>query len=220
MKHPTKHVVLMILVCTLVSLSFACLATAQSTLVKAEASSAEPQIGDTLTVTVKVANAQNLFGVDVTLNWDPSVLELTKATPQLGVESHSGGVLHESTTYPIEIVDNTGTQSSGEYHLAATSTGSSTSAFSGDGTIVTLTFTVTSAGQTGLCFGDVEFSVRSGSEMDLVTPQTEVTTVNAVPEFPALIVVGLAATVVTAVVISTKLLQNKASFSAKAAPAF
>ena len=145
----TSKVVITILICILVSLNVTSIVSAQSTVVKAEASASQPNVGDTLTVNVKISNVQNLFGVDVTLNWNPSVLTVVSATSQLGVESHSGGVLHETSSYPLEVVDDTASQSTGEYHLLATSTGSA-SPFSGSGTIATVTFNVASAGPTGL----------------------------------------------------------------------
>ena len=129
MKNPTKlasTVFLALLICTVIAVSFFSVVSAQNTVVKAEASTIEPKVGDVLTVYIKISNAQELFGVDVTLSWNPSVFKVIAATPQLGVESHSGGVLHESSTYPIEIDSNNVSQLDGQYHLLATSTGSST----------------------------------------------------------------------------------------------
>ena len=221
MKNPTKttsKIILAILVCTLVSLSVIYTASAQSTVVRAEASSTQPHVGDTLTVNIIISGAQNLFGVDVTLNWNSSTLDLVSATPQLGVESHSGGVLHESSTYPIDVLENTASQSDAEYHILATSEGSSTPAFSGGGTIATVTFTVTSAGATGLALNDVELSIKGS--VDVVNPSTSVDSVTPVgsnvsptpiiPEFPTtLIIVILIAFATATVAISTKLLKNK-----------
>src|SRR5512133_3585505 len=115
MGKDNKTIVFTFLLLSLLSTVFVFGAAAQATVIKAEASASQPHIGDTLTVNIKISNAQNLYGVDVTLNWNPSVLKLTSATPQLGVESHSNGVLHESSTYPIDVEDNT--QGDGEYHL-------------------------------------------------------------------------------------------------------
>ena len=214
MKNPTKStskIVLAILVCTLVSISFIYTASAQSTVVKAEASASQPKVGDTLTVYIKISDAQNLFGVDVTLNWNSSTLKLVSATPQLGVESHAGGVLHESSSYPIEVVNNDASQSSAEYHLLATSTGSTTPAFTGSGTIATVTFTVTSVGSTGLALEDVELSeLATDRTVNLVTPSTSVDSVNPIiPEFPTtIIIVILIALATVTVVVSTKLLKT------------
>src|SRR5665648_189244 len=152
MKNPSKltpKIVLPFIVCMLVSFFFVSCVSAQGTIVKAEASTTHPHVGDTLTVNIKISGVQNLFGVDVTLNWNPSVLSIISATSQLGVESHLGGVLHETSNYPIEVVDDIASQSTGQYRLLATSTGSA-SPFSGSGAIVTLTFRVTNPGSTGL----------------------------------------------------------------------
>lgn len=217
MKNPTKttsKIIIAILVCTLVSFSLVFCVSAQNTIVKAEASTSQPHLGDTLTVNIKVSDAQNLFGVDVTLNWNPSVLKLVSATPQLGVESHSGGVLHESSSYPIEIVNNDASQTSGQYHLLATSTGSVTPSFSGSGTIATVTFNVTSIGSAGLTLEDVELSeLATDRNVNLVTPSTSVDSVNPViPEFPIATIIVLLVVLVTATVaISTKLLKNRAT---------
>jgi len=181
MKNPIKLIILAVLVCTIVSTFFGPFVSAQSTLVKAEASNIQPHVGDILTINIKISDAQNLFGVDLTLHWNPSTLTLVSSTHQLGVESHAGGVLHESSSYPVDVVNNDASQSSGEYHLLATSTGSTTPAFTGSGTIATITFTVTSTGATGLALNDVELSqFASDGTIDLVNPSTSVDLVTPV----------------------------------------
>jgi hypothetical protein len=203
---PASIIVFTFLLISLVSWGFVFGASAQTTLVKAEASASQPHVGDTLTVNVKISDAQNLYGVDVTLNWNPSALKLISATPQLGVESYSNGVLHESSAYPVDVEVNSQT-GDGEYHLLATSTGSSTPSFSGSGTIVTLQFNVTNAGATGLAL-DVELSQRtSDGQVSLVEPSTTVDSVNTViPEFPVItVVVGLAIAAGVTILIATKL---------------
>jgi hypothetical protein len=176
---------------------------AQSVAVNAEASASQPQIGDTLTVNIKLSNAQDIYGLDVTLNWNPSVLKATSVTPTLGVESNPQGVLHESSTYPIEIEDNT--QTEGQYHLLATSTGSSTPPFSGSGIIVTLQFNITSLGDTGLTL-DAELAQRpSSGQVSLVVPSISVDTVNVViPEFPTFALVAFMAIAAASTLIITK----------------
>jgi hypothetical protein len=181
MKNPIKLIMLAVLVFALISICFVNSALAQSTMVRTEASTSQPRVGDTLTISIKISDAQNLFGVDVTLDWNPSVLTLVSATPQLGVESHTGGVLHESSSYPVDVVSNDASPSDGEYHLLATSTGSTTPAFTGSGTIATVTFTVTSTGTTGLALNDVELSqLASDGTINLVNPSTSVDSVTPV----------------------------------------
>ena len=153
---------------------------------KAEASTSQPHVGDTLTVNIKISNVQNLFGVDVTLNWNPSVLSVVSATSQLGVESHSGGVLHETSSYPIEVVDDIASQSIGEYHLLATSTGSA-SPFSGSGTIATVTFKVTSSGSTGLTLAsELSDHPAAGGTANLIVHSDTADSVTAVASEPSI----------------------------------
>jgi hypothetical protein len=180
-KNPIKLIMLAVLVFSIVSICFVHSASAQGTLVKAEASTSQPHVGDTLTISIRISDAQSIFGVDVTLDWNPSTLKLVSSTPQLGVESHAGGVLHDSSSNPIDVVNNNASQSDGEYHLLATSTGSTTPAFTGTGTIATVTFTVTSTGATGLELNDVELSqLASDGTINLVNPSTSIDSVTPV----------------------------------------
>lgn len=226
MNNPSKatsKIVMAILVFMLFSLCLVYTVSAQSTVVNAEASISQLHVGDTLTVYIKISNVQNLFGVDVTLDWNPSVLKLVSPTPQLGVESHPSGVLHESSTYPIEVVNNNASQSDGEYHLLATSTGSTTAAFSGTGTIATLTFTVTSTGPIGLeLSSELSDKAATGGTANLIDHTDTVDSVNAViPEFPTITVTIVLVLLATAsIVLSAKLLKNRANLSIKKATNF
>ncbi len=182
MKNPMSKIVAAALFCTIIFFNSVVAVSAQGIMVKAEASASQPNIGDNLTVAITLSNAQNVFGVDVSLDWNPEVLQLVSATPQLGVESHPGGVLHESLEYPIDIVSNDASQDIAEYHLLATSTGSSTPGFSGSGIIATVTFTVKTTGSTGLVLDGVELAIKGNVEV--VTPSTSVDYINPIPEFP------------------------------------
>ncbi len=200
-------IVLMTLFISIVSISAFQVASAQGVMVKAEASASQPKVGDTLTVNIKLSNAQDIYGLDVTLDWNPQVLTAISVTPQLGVESNPQGVLHESQTYPIDVEDNT--QTAGQYHLLATSIGASTPSFSGSGTIAVIQFNVTSLGDTGLAL-DAELSQRpSGGQVSLVTPSTSVDTINVViPEFPAVALVFVALAAASVMLAATKLRKN------------
>lgn len=212
MKNPTKQIIILFLICTLASLCFAYTVSAQSTVVKAEASASQPHVGDTLTVNIKISNVQNLFGIDLTLNWNTAVLRFVTTTSHLGVESHPDGVLHETSSYPIDVLDDTPSQSTGEYHLMATSQGSSTPSFSGSGTIVTVTFSVTSAGPTGLSLeSELSDKAASGGNANLIDHTDTVDTVNGViPEFPTTTTIAILITIATAAIaLSTKLIKNR-----------
>ena len=199
-----KIVFFAILVISLLSPCLVYGASAQGTIVSAQASTNQPKVGETLTVTIKISNAADLYGLDVTLSWNSSVLKAVSATNTLGVESHSNGVLHESSSYPIAVEDDA--ISTGQYHLLATSTGSHTTSFNGAGTIATVEFNVTGTGATGLAL-DAELSVRSpDGEVSLATPTTNVDSAIAVPEFPmTALVVGLIVAATASVIVGTKL---------------
>jgi hypothetical protein len=202
----TKHGKIVLLAVLVISLLSPCLvyaASAQGTALSAQASTNQPKLGETLTVTLKISNAADLYGLDVTLSWNSSVLKAVSATNTLGVESHSNGVLHESSSYPIAVEDDT--ISTGQYHLLATSTGSTTASFTGAGTVATVEFNVTGTGAAGLVL-DAELSVRrSGGEVSLVTPTTNVDSAIAVPEFPrTALVVGLIVVAAASVILVIK----------------
>jgi hypothetical protein len=151
---PNKIVAL--LVCALLSFCLIASVSAQSsTTVDAQASTSQPQVGSTLTVTLKISSVQNLAGIDTTLQWTPSVLSLTNVVLNLG-DSHSNGVLHGSNlNYDSDNLSSgdiyvSETKVSGSYNLVAQSVGQSTPGFTGSGTIATLTFNVINTGSAGL----------------------------------------------------------------------
>jgi hypothetical protein len=101
------------------------------------------------------------------------------------VESHSGGVLHE--TLPdaaVYIVENNISQEAGEYHLVATSVAPAPS-FNGSGTIATITFTVLSTGRTALILSS-ELADYNPEGSNPINHEDVSGTVEAlIPEFPA-----------------------------------
>jgi hypothetical protein len=201
-------VAIVVLILCLVSPCLVYVVSAQSPSVTAEASSSQLKVGDSLTVTVKISDAVDLYGLDVTLSWNGAILEAVSAASALGVESNPNGVLHESSANPISVEEDS--VNAGQYHLLATSTGSSTPSFSGSGTIATIEFTVAGSGSADLAL-DVELSTRdTAGEISLVTPTTTVTSVNTViPEFPATaLVLALAVAASAAVIITAKKLHK------------
>jgi hypothetical protein len=242
MKNPIKStfkITFAILLCILFTFFFVNSVFAQGTVVKAETTTTQSYVGDTLTITIKISNVINLFGVDVTLSWNPSVLSVISATSQLGVESHSGGVLHETSSYPIEVVDDIASQSTGEYHLLATSTGSA-SAFSGSGTIATLTFRVVNPGSTRLALiSELSDHPAAGGSANLIdhtdtadsvtafvsgpsaspTPTTSTETSptphpsTSIPEFSNIAIITIFIVLTASIVtISTKILKKQGQF--------
>jgi hypothetical protein len=165
------------------------------------------RVGQTLTVNVTVSNVQNLFGLDVTVNWNTSALQILSVSDRLGVESYNGGVLHITPDYPINVAVNDTSQEKGEHHLAATSQGSATP-FDGLGTITSLTFNVTSSGQSTI---NVVSELADHPTPDETTseliPHTDVNcTVNAaqIPEFPQMVFLMTCALIAMATLLLVK----------------
>lgn len=90
----TKRRITFVLVFALLASSLLCVVSAQNTAVKATSSSSQPHVGDTITVKLTISNVQDLGGVDISLNWNSSVLTLSNVDLNLGVENHPDGVLH------------------------------------------------------------------------------------------------------------------------------
>jgi len=119
------------------------------TLVKVDPYTSSTNIGETFTVNITIVDVQNLYGVEVTLCWNASILQVISLNLRLGVESHPDGILHELPSAPILIMENNLIQEQGKYRLAATSTAPAPS-FYGSGNIVRITFNVTNFGSSKL----------------------------------------------------------------------
>ena len=180
--------------------------------VSAVPSSSTPLLGETFTVNITIGNLQNLYAIDVTLRWNASVLQVLNVNSRLGVESHPDGVLHENLpNFPIEILEDTLSQETGEYHIAATSVNPAPS-FSGSGNVAIITFNVTALGRSGL---ELESELAEYPASDEPANFIEHTVVNGsvdvIPEFPSIIAVALLLVLVTtAVVFSKKRLKHAA----------
>jgi hypothetical protein len=137
-KFPIE-VLSLVTICLLLSPILA-VSSQMSTVVAVSPSTVSAHLGESFNVTVSLSNVQNLYGLEVILNWDVAVLRVSKVDVRLGVETYSDGVLHESSSSPpIFIAENNLTQTEGEYSLVATSMAPASS-FSGSGNIVRLTF--------------------------------------------------------------------------------
>ena len=118
-----------------------------NTIVKVQPSETEVRVGETFSISVVIESVENLYGLDVTLRWNSSVLEFQSVDLHLGVESHPGGVLHEDSGAEIYIAENNASEA--EYVLAATSVGPASS-FNGSGTVFSISFKAMGAGQSSL----------------------------------------------------------------------
>jgi hypothetical protein len=178
---------------------------ATGTTVSSIPSTATPALGETFTVNITVSNVQNLYGVDVALSWNASVLQVLNVDLRLGVESHPDGVLHEILPdTEIDVVENDVSAEAGTYHIAATSVNPAPS-FSGSGNIAVLTFNVTKLGQTGLTL-ETELAdyPASGETANLIEHTNNAGAISVIPEFPALITFVLLLALATAAVAFSK----------------
>jgi hypothetical protein len=199
-KLKTAKILLLILFATLLSFSLIQLAFSQSsskTTVAVNPQATNALLSETITVNITISNVQNLYGVDVTLFWDPSVLTLQNVNLRLGVESHPDGILHETTSAEIFVQNNTMNQENGEYHLVATSVAPAPS-FSGSGNIATLSFNVTHVGHSDLILMS-ELGDYNPSRSNLIDHTDVDGSVDSViPEFPSAIAIGIIVVLVTA----------------------
>ena len=96
-KRIIKLVTLIFLVSSVVALAFPVAQAQGSTTVTVSPSNSTPAVGQTITVTIAVSNVQNLFALQVTLDYNNAVLQLTNQQPDLGTNAVSdGGVLYGS----------------------------------------------------------------------------------------------------------------------------
>jgi len=112
------------------------------TVVKVDPPSSFVGLGETFTVNVTVVDVQNLYGVDVTLYWNSSVVKVLNVDIQT---AQTDGVLYS----PVWAVTDELSQSQGRYIYAATSYPPASS-FNGSGNIFRVTFNVTGIGETRL----------------------------------------------------------------------
>jgi hypothetical protein len=109
------------------------------TAVKVEPHENTAKVNDTFTINITIVDIQNLFGLEITLEWDASILRMAHVDARLGVESYPEGVLHEPLYNQTVLKE-------GKYQLIATSIGRETPSFNGSGNIARITFYVANPG--------------------------------------------------------------------------
>lgn len=113
------------------------------TIVKVDPNTSSANLSAKFTINIKIIDVQDLYAVEVTLNWNSSVLTLANIDTRLG---EADGVLYGS---PFIAENST---KLGKYSLAATSVGPAPP-FNGSGTIVKIAFEVTGLGNSQLDLG-------------------------------------------------------------------
>jgi len=93
--------------------------------------------GQEFTVSVRIVDVVNLYGLDIQFRWDPTILEYVSHVVKIPVETYPDGVLYS----PILPVKNAVNATAGTYWIAYASMYPAP-AFSGTGTVFTMTFRV------------------------------------------------------------------------------
>ncbi len=176
--------------------------------VKVDPQTISAEVGETFTINITVIEVQNLYGIEVSLCWNSSILQPVNVDIRLG---QTDGVLHSPP--PVYIVENL-TKESG-YSLAATSVNPAPS-FNGSGNIVKITFVVTNTWDSEL---DLETRLWDYPPPNGVSSPIDHTTIDGsvcaiIPEISSttiLIIIIILTTLI--VVLSEKILKKNSSIS-------
>lgn len=102
------------------------------------------------TIELKCSNITDLYGFDIRLSWNTSILNYTGHIVKIPVEDYPDGILHK----PVIIINNQVNTTAGTYTIVYSSLGIAPS-FNGSGTVFAMTFTVIGFGQ---CILDIYHS--------------------------------------------------------------
>lgn len=117
-----------------------------STIIEVQPENISSQVGGTFNVSIKIVRVQGLYGIDVRLRWNPSILNAISGQDMLGVEDYPDGILHKEI---FRVKDNVINQTAGTYWIAAASIPPAAS-FNGSGTVAVITFSVVKDGNSTL----------------------------------------------------------------------
>lgn len=168
-------------------------------------SSNSAQVGQTFTVNVTIVDVQNLYGVEATVNWNSSILQLANFDIRFG---EADGVLYNPFS-PIN------SSQEGKLSVASTSVPPALP-FNGSGNIVRITFNVTNSGNSSIGLESQLYDYPPPDREPRVSMPIEHSTVGGqfsttVVEIPDSVVL-LAFTVLTvsALVLSKKMIRKRA----------
>ena len=119
---------------------------AQGTVVEVLPSAISADVGQSFAINIAVVDVQNLYAVDVIVNWNSSVLQPVNVDVPLA-PADKDGVLYNSS--PANVFIQTNSTYPDSYEISATSVGPAPS-FNGTGNIVRITFNVTGSGDSSI----------------------------------------------------------------------
>ena len=196
---------LALIVLVLFLIQIATVQATPETIVKVDPHTGSANVGETFTFNITIVDVQNLYGVEVTLYWNSSLLKPVNIDIRLG---QTDGVLYN----PIYIVENSTRE--GEYVLAAMSYAPAPS-FNGSGNIVRITFNATNSGDSKLDLETLLWDYPPPDREPHESLPIEHTTVdgffNIIPEFPNTIILTVFMILITLAVILYKKTPKKTS---------
>ena len=123
----------------------------------------------TFTISVKVANVTNLYGIDIQFAWNKSIIKYASHVKEIPVETYPSGILHKNTINVIDQVDENASMVDSEpgtmYWLSEASLAPAKT-FNGSGTIFTMTFQVVGLGTSPLKIVACTLAEKSGNPID------------------------------------------------------
>lgn len=111
---------------------------------------------ENITIEVKISNITDLYGFDIRLSWNVSILNYTSHIVKIPVETYPDGILHQ----PILPIMNEVNTSMGTFVLVYSSLNAPS--FNGSGTVFEMTFTVLEYGECTLNINNSDLSNRKG----------------------------------------------------------
>ena len=115
---------------------------------------------ENFTIEVKISNVTELYGFDIQLSWNTSMLNYTSHLVKIPVETYPDGVLHQ----PILQVKNEVNASTGTYIIVYSSL--QAPSFNGSGIVFEMTFTVLGYGECALDISNSDLSNRKGQPIE------------------------------------------------------
>jgi LysM repeat protein len=140
-------------------------------------------VGETTTVDVQIDNVSNLFGVDLRLSFDPSIVKVVDSNPLVdGVQVEPGAFLDISGGKGF-VVDNSADNTAGTINYAATLL-SPADPVSGGGPLIRITFEGVGEGESSITLDSVMLSDAKAAEIPAATQNGSITVRGIEPTVP------------------------------------
>jgi hypothetical protein len=125
----------------------------QDTILAVEPNFISEPIGTTFTVNITVTDVEDLFGIAIEFEWNPTILNYTDHLAHIPVDDYPDGVLNAGTGGTILWLKNEANAITGFYELGVSTFGFPTPpSFNGSGIVFDMTFEVLAEGISGLDF--------------------------------------------------------------------